>query len=72
MGRTIAVSNLKGGVGKTMTTASLGAGLACQGKNALCIDADPQHSLTVSFGRTRFRLTITSRAAKRQARSGKD
>ena len=52
MGKTIAVSNLKGGVGKTMTAASLGAGLALQGKRVLCIDADAQHSLTVSFGVT--------------------
>jgi len=50
MGKTIAVSNLKGGVGKTMTAASLGAGLARQGKSVLCLDADPQHSLTICFG----------------------
>ena len=50
MGKTIAVSNMKGGVGKTMTAASLGAGLARQGKSVLCLDADAQHSLTVSFG----------------------
>ena len=50
MGITIAVSNLKGGVGKTMTAASLGAGLVRQGKSVLCLDADAQHSLTVSFG----------------------
>ena len=50
MGKTIAVSNMKGGVGKTMTAASLGAGLAKQDKSVLCIDADAQHSLTVSFG----------------------
>ncbi|MDR2654908.1 MAG: ParA family protein [Oscillospiraceae bacterium] len=49
-GKIIAVSNLKGGVGKTMTAASLGFGLARQGKKALCVDLDPQHSLTVSFG----------------------
>ena len=50
MGKAIAISNLKGGVGKTMTAASLGAGLARQGKSVICIDADPQHSLTISFG----------------------
>jgi len=52
MGKTIAVSCLKGGVGKTMTAASLGVGLAKQGKSVLCLDADAQHSLTVSFGVT--------------------
>jgi len=50
MGKTIAVSNLKGGCGKTMTAASLGAELARQGKRVLCLDNDAQHSLTVSFG----------------------
>ena len=50
MGKTIAVSCLKGGVGKTMTSASLGVGLAKQGKKVVCIDTDAQHSLTVSFG----------------------
>ena len=50
MGKTIAVSNMKGGVGKTMTAASLGAGLARQGKTVLCLDADAQHSLTISLG----------------------
>ena len=48
--KVISVSNLKGGCGKTMTSASLSAGLAKQGKRVLCLDADPQHSLTVSFG----------------------
>jgi cellulose biosynthesis protein BcsQ len=50
MGRTIFVGARKGGVGKTMTTASLGVGLALQGKKTLLIDADSQHSLTVSLG----------------------
>ena len=48
--KVIAVANMKGGVGKTMTAASLGAGLAKHDKRVLCIDADSQHSLTVSFG----------------------
>ncbi|MDR0296013.1 MAG: AAA family ATPase [Prevotellaceae bacterium] len=48
MGITIAVSNLKGGVGNTMTTASLRAGLVKQGKQVLCIDADAQSSLSIS------------------------
>jgi len=52
MGKTIAVSNMKGGVGKTMTATSLAAGLVRQGKSVLCIDADPQHSLSVCLGIT--------------------
>jgi chromosome partitioning protein len=50
MGKTILVAARKGGVGKTMTAASLGVGLARQSKKTLIIDADPQHSLTVSLG----------------------
>ncbi|MDR1321314.1 MAG: AAA family ATPase, partial [Gracilibacteraceae bacterium] len=50
MGKTILVAARKGGVGKTMTAASLGIGLARQGKKTLIIDGDSQHSLTVSLG----------------------
>jgi chromosome partitioning protein len=50
--RTLAIANRKGGVGKTQTTVNLGTGLARNGKRVLCIDADSQHSLTVSLGIT--------------------
>jgi chromosome partitioning protein len=50
MGKTIFIGTRKGGVGKTMTAASLGFGLARAGKRVLCIDADSQHSLTASLG----------------------
>ncbi len=50
MGRTIVITNRKGGCGKSVTTASLGVGLARQGKRTLLIDADNQHSLTISMG----------------------
>jgi chromosome partitioning protein len=52
MGKTIVVTNRKGGCGKSFTTASLGVGLARQGKKVLCIDTDNQHSLTISMGVT--------------------
>ncbi len=46
----IALSNQKGGVGKSVTAVNLGIGLARQGKNVLLIGNDPQASLTISLG----------------------
>lgn len=45
----LAVVNQKGGTGKTATTFNAGGLLAVQGKRVLCVDADPQASLSVCF-----------------------
>lgn len=46
----IAISNHKGGVGKTTSAVNISAGLALQGKKTLVIDLDPQANLTQCFG----------------------
>lgn len=50
MAKVISVTNLKGGVGKTTTTANVGAALARLGYKVLLVDWDPQHNLTTHFG----------------------
>jgi chromosome partitioning protein len=48
----IAVTNHKGGTGKTTTALNLGAALAAKKKKVLLVDLDPQGNLTYSLGIT--------------------
>jgi chromosome partitioning protein len=50
-GRTIAISNQKGGVAKTSTCLNLGLALTRLGKRVLLVDFDVQANLTILLGR---------------------
>ena len=60
MGKIIAMSNHKGGVGKTTSTVNIGAGLSTgkHGKKVLLIDLDPQANLTQSLDILKPEFTV--------------
>jgi len=63
MTKIVAVTNEKGGVGKTVTSVNLSIGSAMKGKKVLVVDFDPLANLTVSMGwldKNRISTTIAT------------
>ncbi|MEE9298221.1 MAG: AAA family ATPase [Acidimicrobiia bacterium] len=56
----VAVTNQKGGVGKSTTAVNMGAALAGMGERVLIIDADPQSNATSGLGVDRHAVQVNT------------
>ena len=67
MSHIIAITNQKGGVGKSTTAHALGAGLALKGYRVLFVDLDPQGNLTYTMQANTAEATAYDLLTKRAA-----